>query len=235
MCGGTSRDRSLTSAYSGLSPRVRGNPLAAEHSLRALRSIPACAGEPTVTWDELMTAEVYPRVCGGTKNGCASTLSGRGLSRVCGGTYPPATSTSACRGLSPRVRGNRWTTTRPARSGRSIPACAGEPPRRELPWAIPWVYPRVCGGTMIQRQCPRKRRGLSPRVRGNQETRQATRDWTRSIPACAGETFFSVLSTSPVNGLSPRVRGNRSDARWDPGGPRSIPACAGEPAAGTPE
>ena len=32
----------------------------------ALGSIPACTGEPLVTWARLHRAEVYPRVYGGT-------------------------------------------------------------------------------------------------------------------------------------------------------------------------
>ena len=50
----------------GLSPRVRGNP--DDHNLDrlAVRSIPACAGEPLVRYSPWTSCSVYPRVCGGT-------------------------------------------------------------------------------------------------------------------------------------------------------------------------
>ena len=70
VCGGTSREP-RASTYTktvcrGLSPRVRGNPLAAALAAAALGSIPACAGEPVPEWRRKRWAKVYPRVCGGT-------------------------------------------------------------------------------------------------------------------------------------------------------------------------
>ena len=49
----------------------------------------------------------------------------------------------------------------------SIPARAGEP---QLPYSndpLEGVYPRACGGTLIERPTCHPRSGLSPRVRGN--------------------------------------------------------------------
>ena len=46
VCGGTSVGLPTMSCLWGLSPRVRGNLLAARLDLAAERSIPACAGEP---------------------------------------------------------------------------------------------------------------------------------------------------------------------------------------------
>ena len=90
-------------------------------------SIPACAGEPTVTSVRHSLSMVYPRVCGGT-----GWLWSMPVVR---------------RGLSPRVRGNLPSTLERAEHDRSIPACAGEP--AFLPPWVPLlrVYPRVCGGT----------------------------------------------------------------------------------------
>ena len=45
--GGTSVSEVGASYPPGLSPRVRGNPAAADSPLYDVRSIPACAGEPT--------------------------------------------------------------------------------------------------------------------------------------------------------------------------------------------
>ena len=50
----------------GLSPRVRGNPIASSELVSPVRSIPACAGEPFIPVSVQTVAEVYPRVCGGT-------------------------------------------------------------------------------------------------------------------------------------------------------------------------
>ena len=70
-------------------------------------------------------------------------------------------------GLSPRVRGNQVDRAARQNGERSIPACAGEPSLSFLSVVLAEVYPRVCGGTRRRRMVRRRRRGLSPRVRGN--------------------------------------------------------------------
>ena len=132
----------------------------------------------------------------------------------------------------------------------SIPACAGEPPRRPARRGSTQVYPRVCGGTPPGPALRRRRRGLSPRVRGNRPESAGRRQPSRSIPACAGEpVVLGLLSTAATVyprvcggtcyllssriksvGLSPRVRGNLPTPEVSHLTPRSIPACAGEPA-----
>ena len=134
-------------------------------------------------------------------------------------------------------------------TGRSIPACAGEPrPVHRLPDAAA-VYPHVCGGTAPSRTKFKDTSGLSPRVRGNLGTVVATHLSPRSIPACAGEPVLRIrrnafqpvyprvcggttsasVSESSGKGLSPRVRGNPDDSNDARSYARSIPACAGEP------
>ena len=85
VCGGTSSSSMRSPRSLGLSPRVRGNPtrVGATQSTglsprvrgnrarlirpqRAVRSIPACAGEPVVVVVLVVVFAVYPRVCGGT-------------------------------------------------------------------------------------------------------------------------------------------------------------------------
>ena len=131
VCGGT-RGRHIHRRYTrGLSPRMRGNPAAAQAGRRALGSIPAYAGEPTRCRILTLADWVYPRVCGGTR---------------------PAYALAAvpC-GLSPRMRGNRPAGGgTPPRSG-SIPAYAGEPGLQILGGVDFTVYPRVCGGTRTGR------------------------------------------------------------------------------------
>ena len=107
MCGGTASTGLNQGANVGLSPRVRGNPVSYVFPVRSLRSIPACAGEPTVLTGGAATVEVYPRVCGGTSSGKSRTTHHQGLS--------------------PRVRGNLGRVDERGLGRGSIPACAGEP------------------------------------------------------------------------------------------------------------
>ena len=229
MCGGTHCCGGSVAAALGLSPRVRGNPFSGRRVNEDVRSIPACAGEPSRKRKSLCPAAVYPRVCGGT----AGLTTERELDA----------------GLSPRVRGNPGDEQRGVFRRRSIPACAGEP--RSESWHCPayQVYPRVCGGTVAVQWRKATGKGLSPRVRGNRNAVRPHQRGLGSIPACAGEPPKSptTAANSPVyprvcggtaaawsikaasGGLSPRVRGNhgqKSTCGMEQG---AIPACAGEP------
>ena len=218
------------SLYSnGLSPRVRGNQHRRGATRPPQRSIPACAGEPSVSRSAVTCAKVYPRVVGGT-------------AKVAGFTpHNP--------GLSPRVRGNPRRRNLINTIPGSIPACAGEPPSQVAGSRVSAVYPRVCGGTARRNLLDIPCKGLSPRVRGNPVWKPAPLILWRSIPACAGEpapaqpdkhnpwVYPRVCGGTPIagcgipriSGLSPRVRGNphRRLPPWPSQG--SIPACAGEP------
>ena len=229
MCGGTLDRQPCGRGGQGLSPRVRGNPLAGRQTVWGWGSIPACAGEPLALHQEAVMGEVYPRVCGGTIGGDHLLRH-----RV---------------GLSPRVRGNPASTIANPTGGRSIPACAGEPQRATNPSTPARVYPRVCGGTRSVRRNHRYPKGLSPRVRGNPLQEIPKHPHVGSIPACAGEpasirwnrncakvyprvcggTTPSPMIARPLMGLSPRVRGNPSGRPETRANPGSIPACAGEP------
>ena len=167
VCGGTNDALDEEVLPEGLSPRVRGNRKAAGRRRTSLRSIPACAGEPSETRGSTSGEPVYPRVCGGT-----------GMAVVVG---------EVGAGLSPRVRGNPRRGAGASAAPRSIPACAGEPGEgRRIPDAAT-VYPRVCGGTVVRRGNPDGAGGLSPRVRGNHRKSYAFSTCRGSIPACAGE------------------------------------------------
>ena len=165
---------------------MRGNLTEGRVPLIRVGSIPACAGEPSSLGAGLESSAVYPRVCGGTYSGHSKLTPGTGLS--------------------PRVRGNLNAEPEPEQAHRSIPACAGEP-LRTSDWLSPGgVYPRVCGGTSGGCSSGMVRYGLSPRVRGNLIERNASLDFDRSIPACAGEPP-STQEPQPTRRVYPRVCG----------------------------
>ena len=130
VCGGTAPPAATSSLRRGLSPRVRGNPSPVRDRSDSNGSIPACAGEPAERAGAGYSVEVYPRVCGGT-------------------SMRPRTSRPG-RGLSPRVRGNRVACFLESVGIGSIPACAGEPGRPFALRQTQTVYPRVCGGTILE-------------------------------------------------------------------------------------
>ena len=229
VCGGTLNPLLQSQPVDGLSPRVRGNHECPDSLLNGMRSIPACAGEPTRWRIHVCGNRVYPRVCGGTEN-------------------RPTLASIWC-GLSPRVRGNPFDRRCNRRHRGSIPACAGEPLRWSAPGCARKVYPRVCGGT--DRMSPEvlATHGLSPRVRGNPHLAGVIAFRCGSIPACAGEpprptarggrqrvyprvcggTIGAHSCQCAHSGLSPRVRGNHRRPLLPVRPFRSIPACAGEP------
>ena len=147
VCGGTVYNYIRAYLSEGLSPRVRGNRNLVKIKPRRIRSIPACAGEPSALRIRPDMSGVYPRVCGGTAK--------------------PASSKSCAAGLSPRVRGNPTEEVESSHNIGSIPACAGEPLYNSANSRMGRVYPRVCGGTTSGSRLSRRVSGLSPRVRGN--------------------------------------------------------------------
>ena len=111
----------------GLSPRARGNHIEAIQRNVSSRSIPACAGEPTICVPCMQGDQVYPRVRGGTRTDA------RRYGEVAG--------------LSPRARGNLAGDDDVIGVHGSIPACAGEPLQTTHAQRTEKVYPRVRGGT----------------------------------------------------------------------------------------
>ena len=130
-------------------------------------SIPAWAGEPPHPAGNHEEALVYPRVGGGTPCGSRGAW--------------------ICRGLSPRGRGNRLIHIGRGHRVGSIPAWAGEPAGMPGLPLLRRVYPRVGGGTRSPCRPRRRRRGLSPRGRGNLVWGVAEGGQLGSIPAWAGE------------------------------------------------
>ena len=142
-------------------------------------SIPAWAGEPVWIFGRCLRQPVYPRVGGGT-------------------VKEPLTDMIA-QGLSPRGRGNPQYPPPLGSRMRSIPAWAGEPGRPRGIFSKATVYPRVGGGTLMDRQAIGAEGGLSPRGRGNLQCACPVPLLWGSIPAWAGE---------------PRRRSNQRYPHW---------------------
>ena len=226
MCGGTGYRAGYHQRGGGLSPRVRGNHIAADEHLKRTGSIPACAGEPRCRCSPGKPTRVYPRVCGGTVGLAVGGGNAPGLSpRVrgnqvqdvqiaarpwsipaCAGEPGGVCKRNRTQGLSPRVRGNRIPGLGLAPGRWSIPACAGEPRVADGRHPPQEVYPRVCGGTPAFALPPAPGSGLSPRVRGNRPRHPDGVAYLRSIPACAGEPDLTA-SWHPVDRVYPRVCG----------------------------
>ena len=187
-CGGTANLITLDILPKGLSPRVRGNLLYTAFRAKAVRSIPASAGEPYFKLHYSVVYTVYPRECGGTYASWSLCLLGAGLS--------------------PRVRGNPevldWTADTP----RSIPASAGEPPSWTLPARSFKVYPRECGGTPPQISCTTGYTGSIPASAGEPVCRLGGLAGRWVYPRECGGTIPPTDAGAEEEGLSPRVRGN---------------------------
>ena len=89
---------------------------------------------------------------------------------------------------------------------RSIPAWAGEPGNMDACGYEIGVYPRVGGGTLPFHPSESKKRGLSPRGRGNRLVLPVRPSHDRSIPAWAGEPSSSGSLTAALR-VYPRVGG----------------------------
>ena len=166
-CGGTPIVGTGIDAVLGLSPRLRGNRVQYLRDGLPIGSIPAPAGEPSMSAIARCLSRVYPRACGGT--------------------ISPLVRATLNVGLSPRLRGNRRRYSSQHSSRRSIPAPAGEPRGCGVCLVAGGVYPRACGGTTNRPVSGSRVSGLSPRLRGNQLRTRNVQRRIGSIPAPAGE------------------------------------------------
>ena len=186
MRGGTFHSAGMASGSLGLSPLARGNHLAHVGKGALEGSIPACAGEPWCAGRRAFAIRVYPRLRGGTQRNF--------------GHRSPAW------GLSPLARGNRQRLAVQIEPRGSIPACAGEPKGPQHPSLTPRVYPRLRGGTSVERQKAPLPMGLSPLARGNLQVQIQHLPQEGSIPACAGEPAPLAAPRRLVR-VYPRLRG----------------------------
>ena len=107
--------------------------------------------------------------------------------RVGGETAANPSSVQTLEGLSPRGRGNRRIRMAGPVPRRSIPAWAGKPTATCTASSRPPVYPRVGGETALGSAELTEMIGLSPRGRGNPQSRAVRAVAPRSIPAWAGK------------------------------------------------
>ena len=176
VCGENVPRLSGATVRVGSSPRVRGKHAETRAHFPPPGLIPACAGKtvsvtlgPPLTW-------AHPRVCG---ENSGSRSDGPGLS-----------------GSSPRVRGKPgpFPTWGPKR--RLIPACAGKTFLGLFVVLSRAAHPRACGENPDTTVGDLVAWGSSPRVRGKHDS--AFQGWwsVGLIPARAGKTYSSHLTSS---------------------------------------
>ena len=125
VCGEHPASNGQCVQFAGSSPRMRGTRNRNHNQTGGRRFIPAYAGNTAIFDRPIQVRSVHPRVCGEHGQGYAH--------------HTPAI------GSSPRMRGTRVRSRRPARHQRFIPAYAGNTlssPAHALSSA---VHPRVCG------------------------------------------------------------------------------------------
>ncbi len=137
----------LADGDEGPSPRGRGYPVCHPSCHCSCGSIPARAGSPSGPVRAIRCGRVHPRA-GGVTSG-------------------PLLPTANPEGPSPRGRGHRRSSDRPADSSRSIPARAGSPFASRLFEQSNRVHPRAGGVTHFEEQAATVMQGPSPRGRGH--------------------------------------------------------------------
>ena len=130
----------------GSPPRVRGTGRGYLREPGRGRITPACAGNSSLTEETILAAEDHPRVCG---EQTALSLD----MRVEGGSPP-------------RVRGTVPYSSGKSRTGRIIPACAGNRGHGVRLLRAGGDHPRVCGEQPSSKTTPPSTSGSPPRVRG---------------------------------------------------------------------
>ena len=167
--------------------------------------------------------------------------------RGCGADWPPATAARAYGGSSPRVRGRRFLVL-PGRVDHGlIPAGAGQTSWTPDTNPSHRAHPRGCGADPPTTSRARATHGSSPRVRGRPSPDTRARVIAGLIPAGAGQTTNSWLTTGSLRahprgcgadfvvcagcavfpGSSPRVRGRLSSVITSSAGPRAHPRGCG--------
>ena len=213
---------------------MRGKQVPHDMPCRALRIIPAHAGQTRRVERAAFLITDHPRACGAN---CFSR----------GPTQRPT-------GSSPRMRGKQYAVLQLLLVLRIIPAHAGQTWwSRRGSGRLP-DHPRACGANDSGVTSASERCGSSPRMRGKRQHRQVRADHERIIPAHAGQTARSLVSLGVLPdhpracganwakslsrcrrcGSSPRMRGKHILAEDSSTVMRIIPAHAGQTSFGWP-
>ena len=189
VCGEHRNTVERLNGSQGSSPRVRGTRFPVSLMLSWVGIIPACAGNTRTRPGWRRQAGDHPRVCGEHAKLPASML--------------------ALPGSSPRVRGTLALGAGEKHDGGIIPACAGNTIRPSGSTIGRKDHPRVCGEHAWQCANGSTSMGSSPRVRGTLTSVGNLRNVQGIIPACAGNTKRTNIS-SCVNWDHPRVCGEHT-------------------------
>ena len=194
-CGEKTSARAASRRLMGSSPRVRGEGSASPLQTVEGGIIPAGAGRSRPRLRKTRRRRDHPRGCG---EKCSSVAA------------------KASRwGSSPRVRGEDRATNISTYSIGIIPAGAGRSSIGVYAAIEDRDHPRGCGEKPSRRPPARRRKGSSPRVRGEVGDGVALHIGNGIIPAGAGRSC-STTTSSRCGRDHPRGCGEKTNARWIP-------------------
>ena len=173
----------------GSSPHARGTHRGGDDPIRPVRFIPAYAGNAASRCSMRARISVHPRMRGERSK-------------------KPRTFWRHF-GSSPHTRGTR-TQHRPADAGRRfIPAYAGNAAPTALRVSGASVHPRIRGERVVYQNKLWDINGSSPHTRGTHTRVPVLIEYSRFIPAYAGNAVLHV-PRHPCTAVHPRIRGERT-------------------------
>ena len=193
--------------YSGSSPHARGTLGDVIQLAGGRRFIPAYAGNAALSALRRSWAAVHPRIRGERERAERNQV--------------------VKDGSSPHTRGTPGLLHHVWRSGRFIPAYAGNAPTSRANLAASPVHPRIRGERGTASMMYSDDDGSSPHTRGTRRIDLPGAREERFIPACAGNAQASICCISSDFGSSPHARGTRLAQKHVQQHGRFIPACAG--------
>ena len=248
-CGADGQLMAKIKSDFGSSPRVRGRHYRVMLRQIHPRLIPAGAGQTSSGKMTPSRLWAHPRGCGADTPDNPYRRLRVGLIPAGAGQTPRTIRTGdSGLGSSPRVRGRpvflQWYSVVVG----LIPAGAGQTNFRDMSLEYDRAHPRGCGADIDTYASVPDEVGSSPRVRGRPVDRRGADEGVGLIPAGAGQTAGTTVSTRSAwahprgcgadleeglfllfdPGSSPRVRGRRQVGAPVQGGHGLIPAGAGQ-------
>ena len=182
----------IAEVSSGLSPRLRGNPMSHSAGIRYERSIPAPAGNRRVDGLPCEVPGSIPAPAGEPSPPIKSKLYGR--------VYPAPAGEPRSQGVGyrkhrsiPAPAGNLLKEVPKRLPSGSIPAPAGEPLLPGGDWVDDEVYPRACGGNRGRGRVGALDVRSIPAPAGEPPMRSRPVGQRGSIPAPAGEPLAGYI------------------------------------------